>query len=144
MPDLVDQLIGKPGLYLGSSSDPTGEHPNEGSVAHVTVKALPGGAGVSFDYDVVAPDGKHHAEHTVLGRTANGLAIITAHSHGNVVTVAPESEPGYFVAPDGASPFPMAIRIEVPEPGHIIYSWSYGMPGEDLQVRDIGDVKLVA
>ncbi|MEY2588123.1 MAG: hypothetical protein QOJ67_107, partial [Acidimicrobiaceae bacterium] len=41
-------------------------------------------------------------------------------------------------------PFPMAIRIEVPEPGHIVYSWSYGMPGEEPTLRDIGDVKLIA
>jgi hypothetical protein len=144
MPDLVDQLIGKPGLYLGSQIDPSGGQANTNSVAHIVVTALPGGSGVSFDYDVVAPDGIHHTEHTVLGRTSNGLAIITAHSHGNVVTVAPESEPGYFVAPDGSSPFPMAIRIEVPEPGHIIYSWSYGRPGDEMQVRDVGDVKLVS
>jgi hypothetical protein len=38
----------------------------------------------------------------------------------------------------------MAIRIEVPEPGHIIYSWSYGRPGDEMQVRDVGDVKLVS
>ena len=143
MPDLVDQLIGTPGLYLGSQTDPTGGQQNASSVAHITVTALPGGCGVSFDYDVVAADGRHHTEHTILGRTSHGLALITAHSHGNVVTVIPESEPGYFVAAEGDSPFPMAIRIEVPEPGHIIYSWSYGMPGEELTVRDIGDVTLV-
>jgi hypothetical protein len=144
MPDLVDQLITHPGVYLGTDVDPTAERQSENQVARIVVTALPGGVGVTFDYDVVAPDGLHHAEHTMLGRVSDGLALITAHSHGNVVTVAPESVPGYFVAPDGASPFPMAIRIEVPEPGHIIYSWSYGMPGEDIQVRDVGDVKLVS
>jgi hypothetical protein len=144
MPDLVDQLIGKPGRYLGTQHDPKGEHPNENSVAHIVVTALPGGAGVAFDYDVVAPDGLHHTEHTVLGRTTKGLALITAHSHAGVVTVIPETEPGYFVAGEDDSPFPMAIRIEVPEPGHIVYSWSYGMPGDELTVRDIGDVKLVS
>ena len=143
MSDLVDQLISKPGLYLGSQHDPSGGQQSEGSVAHIVVTALPGGCGVSFDYDVVAPDGRPHSEHTVLGRTTNGLTLITAHSHGNVVTVIPESEPGYFVAGEGDSPFPMAIRIEVPEPGHLIYSWSYGMPGQDLVVRDIGDLHLV-
>jgi hypothetical protein len=144
MPDLVDQLIGKPGLYLGSQTDPSGGQQNENSVAHIVVTALPGGSGVAFDYDVVAADGRHHTEHTVLGRTSQGLRLITAHSHGDVVTVIPESEPGYFVAGDGDSPFPMAIRIEVPEPGRIVYSWSYGMPGEDIVVRDIADAKLVS
>ena len=144
MPDLVDQLIGKPGLYLGSQHDPSGGQDNENSVAHIVVTALPGGCGVSFDYQVVAADGLHHKEHTILGRTSKGLTLITAHSHGDVVTVIAESEPGYFVAADGDSPFPMAIRIEVPEPGHIIYSWSYGRPGDELVVRDIGDLKLVS
>jgi hypothetical protein len=144
MSDLIDQLISKPGLYLGSQTDPTGGQQNANSVAHIVVTALPGGAGVTFDYDVVAADGRHHTEHTVLGRTTTGLTLITAHSHGSVVTVVPESEPGYFVAGEGDSPFPMAIRIEVPEPGHIVYSWSYGMPGEEPTLRDIGDVKLIA
>jgi hypothetical protein len=144
MPDLVEQLIGKPGLYLGSQTDPTGGQQNANSVARIVVTALPGGCGVSFDYDVVAPDGRHHTEHTILGRTSHGLALVTAHSHGNVVTVIPETEPGYFLAGEGDSPFPMAIRIEVPEPGHIVYSWSYGMPGDELTVRDIGDAKLIS
>ena len=36
-----------------------------------------------------------------------------------------------------------AIRLEVPEPGHLIYTWSYGWGDQPLQVRDIGDVRLV-
>jgi hypothetical protein len=37
----------------------------------------------------------------------------------------------------------MAIRLEVPEPGHLVYSWSYGWDKEPLKVRDVGDVRLV-
>ena len=40
-------------------------------------------------------------------------------------------------------PFPMAIRLEVPEPGHLRYLWSYGMPGEEPKLRDEGDLTLV-
>jgi hypothetical protein len=38
----------------------------------------------------------------------------------------------------------MAIRLEVPEPGHLVYSWSYGGDKEPLRVRDVGDVRLIA
>ena len=36
----------------------------------------------------------------------------------------------------------MAIRLEVPEPGHLRYLWSYGMPGEEPQLHDEGDLRL--
>ena len=62
----------------------------------------------------------------------------------NVATVIHETEPGYFPAADGAAPFPMAIRLDVPEPGHLVYSWSYGGRGEPMRVRDVGDVRRVS
>jgi hypothetical protein len=54
-----------------------------------------------------------------------------------------ETEPGYFRAAEGAAPFPMAIRIEVPSARHLIYSWLFGEPGGELAVRNIGDVTLI-
>ena len=72
-----------------------------------------------------------------------GWCSITAHSHAEVTTVLRETEPGYFPAADGDSPFPMAIRLEVPQPRHLVYSWSHGMPGDEPIVRDIGTVTLV-
>jgi hypothetical protein len=50
-------------------------------------------------------------------------------------------EPGWFPGPEGSAPFPYAVRIEVPEPGVIRYSWSYAPPGGQLSVRDVGEVR---
>jgi hypothetical protein len=37
----------------------------------------------------------------------------------------------------------MAIRLEEPAPGQLVFSWSYGQPGEEPVVRDVGQMKLV-
>jgi hypothetical protein len=37
----------------------------------------------------------------------------------------------------------LAIRIEVPSAGRLIYTWSFGEPGAEVAVRNIGDVTLV-
>jgi hypothetical protein len=143
MPDIVEALLSKPGLYIGSQVTPHAPGDNGGS-ARILVTPLPGGAGVSMDYEVLsAAHGLVHAEHAVLARGPAGIVLITGHSHAPVVAVVPEAEPGSFPVADGDVPFPMAIRLEVPEPGHLIYSWSYGQPGEELQVRDVGDLRLV-
>jgi hypothetical protein len=140
-PDVVDGLLARPGLYVGTSSDPTGEHGS--SAARIEVDALPGGSGVYLRYEVLSTDdGVVHDERAMLARAAGGLVLVTAHSHADITTVITETEPGYFPAADDA-PFPTAIRIEVPEPGHLVYSWSYGMPGEELVVRDVGDLRHV-
>ncbi len=143
MSDLIDQLIANPGLYSGTQADPTASHPS-GSVARIVVTALPGGSGVSMDYEVLSPErGRVHFEHAVLARTSRGIVLITAHDHASVATVISEAEPGFFPADGGDAPFPMAIRLEVPAPGKLVYSWSYGSPGEDLVVRDVGTLALV-
>ena len=143
MADLVDSLIAQPGLYVGTSMDPTGEH-GSGQVARIHVSPLPGGSGVMFDYEVLAPDGSRpHFEHAMLMRTTGGLVFTTAHTHADLSTVIPETEPGYFEADEGSAPFPTAVRLEVPEPGHLVYTWSYGWGSEPSMVRDIGDVRLV-
>jgi hypothetical protein len=143
MPDLVDQLVSQPGLYVGSDVDPSGEHGEGAAAARIHVSPLPGGAGVSLDYECLRPDaGQVHAEHAVLARTPGGLVLMTAHSHAPVASVLSETDPGRFPAGDDA-PFPMEIRIEVPEPGHLRYLWSYGMPGEAPKLRDEGDLRLV-
>ena len=146
MADLVDLLAGHPGLYVGPQAAPE-ERPGGGapSVARIEVTPLPGGSGVMMAYEVVSPtDGVVHHEHAVLARTTQGLALVTSHSHADVTTVLTETEPGYFPAAEGTAPFPMAIRLEVPEPGHLVYTWSYGWADEPLRVRDIGDVRLTS
>ncbi len=142
MSDIVDQLLANPGLYTGSQVDPTASHPS-GSVARVVVVALPGGAGVTLDYEVLSPEnGRVHQEHSVLARTPGGIVMTVAHSHADQASVLHEAEPGYFPARDGESTFPMAIRLESPSPGKLVYSWSYGSPGEPLVVRDVGTMTL--
>jgi hypothetical protein len=140
--DLVDRLLAQTGLHVGTSSDTReGATPQ---VARIVVTALPGRSGVAFDYEGLThltnrerPFG--HAEHSVLGRTSNGLALYTAHIHAPMLTELRETEPGYFEAIEGASPFPFAIRIEVPSAGRLVYTWSFG----ELAVCITGDVTLV-
>lgn len=143
--DLVAQLLPQTGLYVGTDRDPTNESRSP-QIARIQVTALPGGGGISFDYEGLSQDPdrpRPHVEHSVLGRTSAGLALYSAHSHAETLTELREVEPGYFVAVEGASPFPMAIRIEVPSESRIIYSWSYGQPGDELTVRNVADVALI-
>lgn len=143
MPDLVDALLATPGLHLGSQESPHAPGAERG-VARIVVTPLPGGAGVAIDYEVLTTEhGRNHAEHAIVARGPAGLLLVTAHSHAEVAAVVREAEPGFFPSTDGDSPFPMAIRIEVPEPDRIVYTWSYAMPGEELKVADIGDVRRV-
>lgn len=145
MSDILENLMACPGIYTGPQSDPADASGAPPSVARITVSTLPGGSGVAMDYEVLSPErGRVHAEHAVLARTAQGLALITAHNHADVVTILRETEPGYFPAATGDSPFPMAIRLSVPERGSLTYAWSYGMPGEELVVRDVGTLRVVA
>jgi hypothetical protein len=145
MADLVELLLSAPGLYVGPQADPEDASGAAPSVARVEISALPGGSGVMMMYEVLsATNGVGHHEHALLARTPQGLVLVTSHSHADVTTVLSESEPGYFPAADGAAPFPMAIRLEVPEPGHLVYSWSYGWEAEPMRVRDVGDVRLVS
>lgn len=142
MTTILEALLSSTGLYVGPQADPEGD--DAPVSARVVVAALPGGSGVSFDYDVISPSGgRVHHEHSLLVKTTAGVVMNTSHSHGDVATVMPESEPGYFVATDGTSPFPMAIRLEVPKPGHLVYSWSYGFGDNPMRVRDVGDLRLV-
>ena len=144
--DLVDRLLAQTGLHVGTSRDTREDATPQ--VARIVVTALPGRSGVASDYEGLTPLTNQerpfgHAEHSVLGRTSNGLALYTAHIHAPMLTELRETEPGYFEAIEGASPFPLAIRIEVPSAGRLIYVWSIGEPGGELAVCITGDVTLV-
>ena len=143
--DLVDQLLVQTGLYVGTDRDPTtDERPPQ--VARIVVTALPGRSGVMFDYEGLSLNQERprpHSEHAVLGRTSNGLVLYSANIHAPVLMELRETEPSYFEAVEGATPFPLAIGIQVPSAGRLIYSWSFGEPGGELAVRNIGDVTLV-
>jgi len=145
MADLVELLLSKPGLYVGPQADPEDSSGAPPSIARIEITGLPGGSGVMMAYEVLsATGGVVHHEHAILARATDGLVLVTSHSHADVTTVLKETEPGYFPAADGTAPFPMAIRLEVPEAGHLVYSWSYGGEQAPLRVRDVGDVRLVS
>jgi len=142
--DLVDQLLAQTGVYVGTDRPMRGDRAPQ--VARIVVAALPGGSGVMFDYEGLSQDEKlprPHLEHALLARTANGLVLYSAHNHASILTELRETEPGYFVTVEGTAPYPIAIRIEVPTAGRLIYSWSFGEPGGKVAVSNIGDVTLI-
>ena len=143
--DLVDRLLAQTGLHVGTDRDPTTDD-RAPQAARIMVTALPGGSGVMFDYEGLSQNQDRplpHAEHAVLGRTSNGLALYSANIHVPGLVELRETEPGHFDAVEGASPFPLAIRIEVPSARRLVYSWLFAEPGGELAVRNIGDVTLV-
>lgn len=145
MADLVDRLLTQTGLHVGTCRDSRDDAAPQ--VARILVTGLPGGSGVTLDYEGLTllsnqdrPFG--HSEHALLARTSHGLALYSSHIHASVVTELRETEPGHFEAVEGSSPFPLAIRIEVPSAGRLVYTWSFGQPGGELAVHIAGDVTL--
>lgn len=144
--DLVDLLLGQTGLHVGTSRDMREDAAPQ--AARIVVTALPGRSGVALDYEGLnlltspaRPLG--HAEHAVLARTAAGLALYSANIHAPVLMELRETEPGRFEPPVDASPFPVAISVEVPSPGRLLYTWSFGEPGGERSVQIVGDVTRV-
>jgi hypothetical protein len=141
---IIDDLVAHPGVYVGVDHDVDSRAT---SAAKIVVTPLPGGAGVTLDYETFNPEQRErvrgHAEHAVLGRTHGGGAIlVTGHIHADTVAVLREGEPGVFVMGDEPSAFPVAIKISMPEPGRLIHIWSYGPPGEDPIERDRAELML--
>jgi hypothetical protein len=134
---IVDLLLANPGTYLGIDRSGRGGD----NAAKIVVTPLPGGAGVTLDYETFDAAGgeriRPHAEHAVIGRTHGGGAIlVTGHVHGESVTVLRERETGVFVPGDEPTAFPVEITISMPEPGRLVHCWSYGAPGEQPTERD--------
>jgi hypothetical protein len=141
---IVEDLLAHPGVYLGIDHDLVGRGL---SAAKIVVSPLPGGSGVTLDYETFNAGNERrvrgHAEHTVIGRTHDGGAIlVSGHIHGESLTVLRESEPGLFVMGSEPSAFPVAIRISMPEPGRLVHVWSYGAPGEEPIERDRAELTL--
>ena len=67
---------------------------------------------------------------------------MSGHIHGDSVSVLRETDPGVFVMGDEPSAFPVGIKISVPAPGKLVYSWSYGAPGEEPIERDRAELTL--
>jgi hypothetical protein len=143
---IVDQLIDNPGVYLGIGRDPGGRRDQpQGQVARIVVTPLPSRGGVTVDYETFDPIHPErvqpHIEHAVIGRLHGGGALlVTGHAHANTVAVLRETSSGEFVMGDEPGAFPMAISISVPEPGRIVYVWSYGEPGGEPVPRDRAEV----
>ena len=143
---IVDQLIENAGVYLGVGRDPRGERDQpKGQAARIVVTPLPGGAGVTVDYETFDPANPErvqpHIEHVVIGRLHDGGAIlVSGHAHADTVAVLRETSPGEFTMGDEPGAFPMAISISVPEPGRLVYVWSFAEPGGEPVPRDRAEV----
>lgn len=142
---LVDDLLSNPGLYVGTDTvvgtDLVG-------AARILVSPLPGGAGVSLDYEVLnglAPGPVlGHVEHTVVGRADDGTTMmVIAHTHGEGISILREAEPGVFEPGDGPVPYPMKVVVSVPEPGRLRHAWWYASIGEEATERDVAELELV-
>jgi hypothetical protein len=141
---IVDDLLANLGLYIGTDtvvgSDLVG-------AARIVVARLPGGAGVSLDYEIFNALGpgpvRGHVEHTILGTADDGSTVmVIAHTHGEAISILRETEPGTFEPDTEIAPYPMKVVISVPSPGRLRHSWWYASPGEDPVERDIAELQL--
>jgi hypothetical protein len=142
---IVDDLLTNPGLYVGTDtvvgSDLVG-------AARIMVSHLPGGAGVSLDYEILNGLGPGpvlgHVEHTVLGKADDGSTVmVIAHTHGQGITILHETEPGVFEPGDLPVPYPMKVVVSVPTPGRLRHAWWYGSPGGQAVERDVAELEIV-
>src|SRR3954453_11195664 len=97
---IVDDLLANPGLYLGI--DTVADSECRGA-ARMVVTPLPGGSGVTLDYEIFNPAQpdrlRGHVEHTMLARTHDGgTVMVIGHPHASSVAVLHETEPGTFEA----------------------------------------------
>ena len=145
---IIDELIANAGVYLGIGRDPEDQRDEPRSqAARIVVTPLPSGAGVAVDYETFNPAESDrvqpHIEHAMIGRLHGGGAVlVSAHAHADTVAVLHETAPGEFTMGEQTAPFPMAITIAVPEPGRLVYVWSYGEPGGTAVPRDRAELAL--
>jgi hypothetical protein len=117
--------------------------------ARIVVAALPGGAGVTLDYEVLNPSNpdrvRGHIEHTMLARThGGGSVMVIGHDHADSVAILRETEPGTFELGSEGSPFPMKVLVSMPEPGVLRHSWWYGRPGGEAVERDVAELRRIS
>ncbi|HEV3227182.1 MAG TPA: hypothetical protein VGZ52_10115 [Acidimicrobiales bacterium] len=142
---IVDDLLAHPGLYVGIDS--VADSDLRGA-ARIVVTALPGGAGVALDYEVLnaaTPDRiRGHIEHTVIARTHDGSTVmVIGHAHASSVAILRETEAGTFEVGDEGSPFPMKVVVSMPQPGRLRHAWWYGSPGGEAIERDVSELTLL-
>ena len=142
---IVDDLLARPGLYIGTD---TAVGRDLVGAARIVVSPLPGGAGVSLDYEILnglAPGPVlGHVEHTMVGTADDGTTImVIAHTHGAGITILREADPGVFEPGGGPAPYPMKVVLSIPAPGRLRHSWWYGPDGEEPSERDIAELEVV-
>jgi len=142
---IVDDLRASPGLYIGTDSV---READLVGAARIVVTVLPGGAGVSLDYELLnglSPGPVlGHVEHTIVGTADDGTTVmVIAHTHGQGITILRETDPGVFEPGDGPVPYPMKVVVTVPAPGRLRHAWWYGTPGEELRERDVAELEIV-
>ena len=122
---IVDDLLQSCGTYIGLDQDVGGHGV---AVAKIVLTALPGGTGVTLDYETFNPANEErlqgHAERAIVARAHGGAIYLTAHTHADTVGLLRETQPGVFELGDEPSAFPMRIALSMPEPGRLIHSWS--------------------
>jgi hypothetical protein len=143
---IVDDLLANPGLYVGTDKAIRTE---QVGAARIVVSPLPGGAGVSLDYEILnglAPGPVlGHVEHTMIGKADDGRTVmVIAHTHGAGITILAEAEPGVFELGDAPAPYPMKVVVSVSAPGRLRHAWWYGSPGDELVEREVAELELVS
>ena len=103
---------------------------------------LPGGAGVTLDYEIfnpATPDRlRGHIEHTMVGRTHDGGAVmVIGHAHAASVAILAETEPGTFELRGRGITVSDEGRVTIPEPGS---SATRGGTARPATPRSSGDV----
>ena len=93
---IVDDLLAHSGRYLGIDTAKRVEYKG---AARIQVTPLPGGAGVTRDYEIFNPafpdEIRGHVEHTVVGKTHDGRSVmVIGHTHGSSVAILHETSRG--------------------------------------------------
>jgi hypothetical protein len=139
---IVDDLLANPGLYVGldrvANADRIG-------AARIRVTPLPGGSGVSLDYEIfnpLTPERLHgHVEHTMIGRSHAGPNLmVISDTHAASLAVLRETAPGVFELCGEPSAYPMKVVISVPETGRLNHAWWFGAPGEEPVERVVAEL----
>jgi hypothetical protein len=138
---IVDDLLANPGLYVGTDRMTGTEHTG---IARIVVTPLPGGAGVTLDYEVLGGGevkGVNHDERTVVAKVhGDRTVMVIGHTHADTAQVLWETEPGVFeLGPEGA-PFPMKVVLSMSPGGTFRHAWWYGRPGGEAEERDVSEV----
>jgi hypothetical protein len=139
---IVDDLLAHPGVYVGVDRVLKADR---AGAARIVVTPLPGGAGVTLDYEILNPLVPDrlvgHVERTMVGRTHDGPAVmVISDMHAASVAILRETEPGVFELGDEVAAYPMKVVISMPAPDRLHHSWWFGAPGEEPVERVVAEL----